>query len=128
MTKPYFRVGKPLLLVSLAFIFQDVRGHENSCDSVGPLGNEKASLLFTPFDDTVDYRQEICDRFAPFVNGSVELKDTLQGMELYAAVAINKYFIYSEETGIDAEYPGVQARILDEIACRAGFTWRYVKV
>ncbi|CAJ1947335.1 unnamed protein product [Cylindrotheca closterium] len=73
-----------------------------------------------------DYRQNVCDRYRAFQNETVELKDALRGMKLNVLMGAynGSYFNYDNEHGINAAYSGIAASLMDELARRAGFTWR----
>eukprot|EP00980_Cylindrotheca_fusiformis_P021847 scaffold8682_cov122-Cylindrotheca_fusiformis.AAC.4 len=89
------------------------------------VGGEKVFFTRRQMSPGVSYRQDVCDRNNLVQNGTVELKDALRGLQLNVLMAAYEgaYFNYDNETGIDA-YPGVAGVILDELALRAGFTWR----
>ncbi|KAL3942940.1 MAG: hypothetical protein SGBAC_002968 [Bacillariaceae sp.] len=90
------------------------------------LGGEKAFFTTPQLSSEAHYRQDVCDRYHAFQNGTVELKDALQGMKLNVLMGAYKgsYFNYDDENGINAVYPGIAASLMDELARRAGFTWR----
>ena len=80
--------------------------------------------LMTP---NVSHRQYVCDRYDLFRNGKdVELRDGLSGIQLHVLVGAYEgaYFHYNETAGIDPEYPGLVAVLLDELGRRGNFTWR----
>lgn len=74
----------------------------------------------------VSHRQDVCDRYVRFVQGEVDLREALQGMQLrpILGVYVGGYFNYDDETGIDKNDPGLAAVLLDELARRGQFTWR----
>ncbi|KAL3929982.1 MAG: hypothetical protein SGBAC_011966 [Bacillariaceae sp.] len=55
----------------------------------------------------------------------MKLEDVLRGLKLNVVVGAyaGSYFNYNNETGIQP-YGGIVAEIMDELAERAGFTWR----
>lgn len=79
--------------------------------------------LMTP---AANHRQNFCDRYDEFRNGSMTLPDALEGMQLNVIVGAygGAYFNYDDEKGIDPQYAGLAATILDELARRGKFTWR----
>ena len=78
-----------------------------------------------PFDETADFRQDVCDREAAFARGEyTSLGKALQGLELRALVGINDFFQLDNDGRIYADYPGIVVTLMDEIAQRGGFTWR----
>ncbi|CAB9499480.1 expressed unknown protein [Seminavis robusta] len=87
-------------------------------------GGELAKYTTPQMTPGVNHRQNVCERNRAYLNGTVPLEDALRGMELNILLAARDYFFYDEETGIDDEHPGLMALILDELAERAGFTWR----
>ena len=59
-------------------------------------------------------------------NETVLLRDSLRGLELSVAITNygNSLFALNEDGEINEEDPGLFVVILDEVARRAGFTWR----
>ena len=100
--------------------------HDADAHGVGALGGEKAFFTAPQMSPEADYRQDVCDRYRAFRNGTVELKDALRGMKLNVVVGASNlsYFDYDDHHGIDPSYPGIAAVLLDELGRRAGFTWR----
>lgn len=90
------------------------------------VGGELASFDTIPMARNVSHRQNVCDRYQRWLNKDVDLKDALDGIQLNVAVAAypEAYFSYDPETGINKDYPGLTAIIMDELARRAKFTWR----
>lgn len=74
----------------------------------------------------VSYRQDVCERYRSMQSGTMNVKDALRGMKLNVVLGAydGSYFNYDDETGIDPVYPGIVGVIMDELALRAGFTWR----
>ena len=67
----------------------------------------------------------MCDRQGLFHNGTLPLRDALSGFALRPALYIGDFFSLNNETeAIDEERPGLIVELLDELAERAGFTWR----
>jgi len=93
---------------------------------VSAAGNEKAFFDVEQFTPDVSHRQNVCDRYDDFHTGKVEFKDLLKGIKLNVLMASydDSFFKYDEENGINPDYPGLTAVIMDELARRAGFTWR----
>lgn len=90
-------------------------------------GQEKPSILIPAFSTNTSLvaRQNVCDRFYAYDRGQVKLESALSGLQLRPALAAGDFFRLDETTGgIDEYYPGMIAVILDELASRAGFTWR----
>ncbi len=79
--------------------------------------------LNVPF---VSYRTNICERYFQVRNGTMEVKDALRGLQLSTLLGnySGAYLNYNDETGIDPINPGMVAVLLDDLAERAGFTWR----
>jgi hypothetical protein len=88
------------------------------------LGGEKLSFTTEPFAADVTHRQDICGRYELFRSGELELRYALEGLALRPVMRLNDYFNYDFETGIDDSDPGLMATLMDELADRAGFTWR----
>ena len=85
---------------------------------------EKPSLFLTPFDYTTSYLQNVCDRHQSYYNATLELKDALRGFELHALVRVGDFARLDENGALSVDNPGLSSLILDELASRAGFTWR----
>ena len=102
-----------LLFVVFEFLFQ--------CPVVLSRGGELAA-----YDETQvpAPRQDVCDRYDAVRGGTLSMRDALRGLSLRPVLRVGKYFHYDNVTGIDAEDPGFMATLLDELARRAGFTWR----
>lgn len=80
------------------------------------------------------YRTNVCERHAALVRGEVELRDALKGLDLTVAMTnyrgvggdADKLFQLDDQGRIpDTEQPGLFVVLLDEVARRAGFTWRH---
>ena len=79
-----------------------------------------------PFDNTKSVRQDVCDRQRDFANNTLPLGQALAGLELRLFLHANQYLSLTPDgAALDPDYPGVLAVILDEIARRGEFTWRY---
>ena len=71
-----------------------------------------------------NYRQDVCERYQQVRLGNVTLRDALKGLELRPLMRVGTFFQYTNENGIDPDDPGLLAIMMDELARRAGFTWR----
>lgn len=117
-------LGKAILLFLLVCISTALKYEYDD------LGGEKAAYNLRPFKDamyanwTDQLRQEFCERSERVRSGRLALKDALRGLQISVFLTNDQYFHYSENAGIDPEYPGLIAHLLDMIADRAGFTWR----
>jgi len=78
----------------------------------------------TATDVQVSYRQDICHRYDQVRRGEIPLRDALIGLPLRPLMRVNKFFRYTDEEGIHPLDPGLMAVMMDELARRAGFTWR----
>ena len=86
----------------------------------------------TKWADNINYRTDVCARQAQFANGDIELKDALSGLELSVYITDHRgsstadLFSLTEEGTLPEleEELGFTAKILDELAKRANFTWR----
>jgi len=92
---------------------------------------------YTPtlLNTSLSYRQNVCDRHAQFYNGTVPLKNALQGLQLrpHFISGIGGYSssvndqdgsIPSKDLLEDTTHATPIIRILDVLSDRAGFTWR----
>ncbi|KAI2504706.1 ionotropic glutamate receptor [Fragilaria crotonensis] len=78
---------------------------------------------------TKTYRTSVCDRQRDLYEGKTLLQDALQGLNI--SVAMTNYKVPNEDAfftlvdgKIKEENPGLFVVIMDEIALRAGFSWR----
>lgn len=122
------RVGRRVASLSLLFVLllADNTRAFPEIDTTG-FGNELASLSDGgAFGRGSKYRQSFCERYEEMVSGNSTLNvaTALRGKEISVSASPGQYFQYDNETGIDPDYPGVNARMLDYIAARGGFTWR----
>ena len=81
------------------------------------------------FDSSISYRTDLCPRQIQIWDGTLEFADGLRGLNLTVAVtnhqAGKEKFLFSLKDGrIPVDDPGYFAIILDEVARRAGFSWR----
>lgn len=90
------------------------------------LAQEKPSLLAEPYTYDQIYRQDVCDLHDKYYSNQITLRDALNGFELHPLLNVESeiYFNLNEDGSIDEIAPGIVAEILDELAERAGFTWR----
>lgn len=90
------------------------------------LGGEMAFFTTPQMATGITHRQNVCDRYLAFRNGTMNIKNALAGLQLNVLMGAynGSYFNYDDENGIDPTYPGIAAIIMDELAQRAGFTWR----
>lgn len=73
------------------------------------------------------FSQDFCGMYERMIlneSGIDNISQALKGTELQVFVNSGKFFIYDKETGLNSDYPGVHARILDYIAEKGGFNWR----
>lgn len=90
---------------------------------------QKPFTTVQKFDTSVSYRNNFCDRQRQLWDGNITFPEALRGLNL--TVAITNYqtgkeqFLFSLKNGrIPEKEPGFFAVILDEVARRAGFSWR----
>ena len=92
--------------------------------AVTVLGGELAAYDTLPFTPNVTHRQSVCERYDLFRENKLELRYALENMTLRPLMSIGEYFNYSHTEGIHKTNPGLMAELLDDVAARAGFTWR----
>jgi hypothetical protein len=91
---------------------------------------QSPSLFVDKFNTSVSYRTNVCDRQRLLWNGTVQFPDALKGLALtvvitnYSSADEESKFFTLEDNKIKVEDPGLFAVVLDEVARRAGFTWR----
>lgn len=92
---------------------------------VSAIGWEQPLFTTPAFTEGVSHRQNVCDRYHAVQNGTATLRNALEGFELRMAQYPSPFFQLDVSTGgIDPTYPGIIAILMDELAMRAGFTWR----
>jgi hypothetical protein len=86
---------------------------------------ELPTYTTAPFDNSVSYRQSVCDRQERFNSRNVTLRDALKGFELHPWLPVGQFSPLDPETGAIIENrPGFTVEILNEVAKRAEFSWR----
>jgi hypothetical protein len=93
--------------------------------SVDAKSTSYPSLNISLLDYSNSFRQSVCDRQLAISNGTLEFRDALDGLRLNVALTS---FVFGGGIEADGSIPEVDSkldvRILDELAERAGFTWR----
>lgn len=89
-------------------------------------GQEQPTLSLEYFNYSTSYRQSVCERQAQLDNETLQLRNSLEGLQLSMWLfKDNRYVRFDETTNaIDSNDPGLIGVLLDELADRAGFTWR----
>ena len=85
-----------------------------------------SSLLVEEYDSSVSNRQNFCQENSDVQSDTIDLRDALVGRTLNVGIVLENPFVnYVNGTeGITLETPGVMIEIWDELAKRAGFSWR----
>jgi len=79
------------------------------------------------FDRSVNNRHDFCQQHLLLFNNSIAVKDALRGLELSVVFgSSNRYNFALDARGrlIEDGYPGLYVVLMDELAERAGFSWR----
>lgn len=82
------------------------------------------------FDTGINLRTNVCSIQQSIYNDEVRLPDALNGVKLsvvlvdYPQEPDSSFFTLSDQGTIKESQPGILVDILDEVASRAGFTWR----
>jgi hypothetical protein len=116
-----------LIVAGFALVGIDAAAAAAATAEPPSLGNEIATLSGDGlFHTGPSYRQDVCDRYLNKIANGDEfaIREALSGMELTVSVSESPFFRYDETTGIDPDYPGVNARLLDYIAEHGNLTWR----
>ncbi|CAB9502840.1 receptor ionotropic, NMDA 1 [Seminavis robusta] len=92
----------------------------------GAMAQQAPSISIPQFtkDTTLSARQNVCQRYQRYDQGQVELRQALDGIQLHVVVIPNTSFKLDNASKIDSVNPGYNTLVLDELAKRAGFTWR----
>merc|ERR1719410_1284672 len=123
----FFRNFSKQSLVSIGLIYISVRPslHECLAQQEGP------SLPVPEFNNTeVTYRYNLCDRQNLIYNNELRIEDALKGLNLSIMLTQHEgglaTFLYApaEDGTIKLNNPGLKVEIMDEVARRAGFSWR----
>ena len=69
------------------------------------------------------HRQNVYERSHTVTSKDIPLRDALRGLKLRAWIFSGEYLKLVPMV-LNEEYPGLLAILLDELAVRAGFTWR----
>lgn len=69
-------------------------------------------------NENLSYRQSLCNQQRQFENNETNLHDSLSGMNL------SVFVLQDHHTFPIAAYQGIAIELLDEVAKRAGFSWR----
>jgi hypothetical protein len=76
-------------------------------------------------DYSSTYRQSVCERQQAFSNGTAEFRDSLRGLKLNVMLLMGAFGGLNPVDGsIPSTNLGMDIIVLDELARRAGFTWR----
>jgi len=97
--------------------------------AVGLVRAQEAPLFRTPILDpnATSHRQSVCDLQAQIFNGTLKLRDALEGFQLRPMLIesdISSFFLPPGTEVLPTEKAGIIIYILDALAERAGFTWR----
>ena len=91
---------------------------------------ERPTLFANKFDYSQSFRTNVCERQRLLWNNSIELPSALNGLNLtvvitnYEAKDEVNYFTLDANGRIPFENCGLYCVIMDEVARRAGFSWR----
>ena len=136
------RGNQKLLPVLLALVLCFILPSNNNSNLVQALGGEKAIFDASPvvlpvdiqedaFDNNdtdtagiTSHRQDLCGRYDLVRNRRILLRDALRGTKLNVLMQGNTGLSYTPSGGIDPVYGGYSAEVMDNLAERAGFTWR----
>jgi len=87
----------------------------------------------TPQFTNITHRTFVCDRFTSYANGSMDIRDSLEGLNLSVGIVdqgndiffrLNRSDPDPNNWSINETDPGIFVRILDELAARGKFNWR----
>jgi hypothetical protein len=91
---------------------------------------QSPSIFVDKFDVTTNHRTNVCERQRQVWNGTLAFPDALSGLNLSIVLTDYQYGTAEDEYfsllngKIREGYPGLLAIIMDEVARRAGFSWR----
>ncbi|CAJ1956913.1 unnamed protein product [Cylindrotheca closterium] len=87
----------------------------------------------TPQFSNITHRTFVCDRFIQYANGTTNIRDLLEGLDLSVGIVDQGNDIYlrlnrsdpdPNNWSINENDPGIFVKILDELASRGKFSWR----
>jgi hypothetical protein len=103
-------------------------------------------LSVEPLAAVTSFRQDFCTRISVnddasmmMMNDDIDIGGLLKGVALHAAIGLGEFIKFDDvheqppgetnnagvsRTVLNADYPGLVARLLDELCRRAGCTWR----
>jgi len=81
------------------------------------LAVDKPFMYPEPMSKIDSYRHNVCNQSYLFNMGQVPLRDALNGLSLTPILNLDRFIQMSNETGgIDDEKPGLEIKIMDELA------------
>lgn len=121
-------------LFALLFLFTASKYDRSSGrgSSIFAAAQERPKYTTAPFTNTT-HRTVVCDRFTRYANGSTDIRDLLEGLELSVGIVdqgndiffrLNRSDPDPNNWNINKTDPGIFVRILDELASRGKFSWR----
>ena len=100
----------------------------------GSFGQNEKPFYDTPkFSRTADHRTNVCERHEQLVRDEIDLPDALRGLSLSVILTDYDNDLNKELFHLDSKTGGIPdgargaplfAQVMDELAERAGFTWR----
>ncbi|CAB9498091.1 receptor ionotropic, delta [Seminavis robusta] len=75
-------------------------------------------------DKNQSYRQDLCERYRTYSENGESIEFALEGLQLHTAAITGNFFILDNKGALNQEYPGLGARLLDQLAERGRYTWR----
>mmetsp|Transcript_4288 Transcript_4288/g.6636 ORF Transcript_4288/g.6636 Transcript_4288/m.6636 type:complete len:608 (-) Transcript_4288:117-1940(-) len=76
------------------------------------------------FDESADFRQNVCHLHQQYDNGTTDLENVLQGLNISSVFECTKEYCNMKGDDLDPDNPGLFVVLLEELAKRAGFNWR----
>jgi hypothetical protein len=81
------------------------------------MAQELPFLYPGPMSNITSYRQNLCHQSYLFNSGQVPLRDALRGVSIKPVLQLDRFIQMDPETGgINEENPGIEIKILDELA------------
>ena len=98
--------------------------------ATGTEAQQAPAFTTRKFETAANHRRSMCDRQGMIYRDEVSLDRALEGLELsvvltnYTTWPNTAFFALNKDGVIDPDEPGLIAVLMDELADRAGFTWR----